>query len=212
MAKSIDRRQLIAGGAALGLPLISGCSLPLPGGPGPQLYTLSPKSTYPEGLPRVNAQLLVEEPVAASGINTARVVLKPDPFRIDYYASVAWADRAPHLVQTLMIESFENSRKIVSVGRETTGLRADFILKSELREFQAEYYNRDTTNAPDINVRISATLIQMPQRAIIDRFEADYEMTAASNRFGDVIRGFDEALGKVLSRLVRETLIAMDQA
>jgi ABC-type uncharacterized transport system, auxiliary component len=111
-----------------------------------------------------------------------------------------------------MIESFENSRKIVSVGRETTGLRADFILKSELREFQAEYYNRDTTNAPDINVRISATLIQMPQRAIIDRFEADYEMTAASNRFGDVIRGFDEALGKVLSRLVRETLIAMDQA
>lgn len=212
MAKLLDRRLMLTGGAALGLPLLAGCSLPLPGGPGPQLYTLSPKSTYPDDLPRVNAQLLVEEPVAASGLNTARVVLRPDPFQVDYYASVAWADRAPTMVQTLMIESFENSRKIVSVGRETTGLRADFILKSELREFQAEYYDRTTGSPPEIHIRVSATLIQMPRRAIIDRFEADYQMTAASNRFVDVIRGFDEALGKVLSKLVRETLLAMDRA
>lgn len=209
MTQQIDRRRLIVGGAALGLPLLAGCSLPLPGGPGPQLYTLSPKSTYPNNLPEVNAQLLVEEPIAASGLNTARVVLKPNSFQIDYFASVAWADRAPNLVQTLMIESFENSRKIVSVGRETTGLRADYILKSELREFQAEYYDRTTGNAPDINVRISATLIKMPQRTIIDRFEGEHSMTAGGNRFIDVIQGFDDALGKVLSKVVRETLVAM---
>ena len=159
----------------------------------------------------MNAQLLVEEPIAASGLNTARIVLKPNPYQIDYFASVAWADRAPNLVQTLMVESFENSRKIVSVGRETTGLRADFILKNELREFQAEYYDRDTGSAPDINVRISGTLIRMPQRQIVDRFEAEHEMTAASNRFVDVIRAFDEALGKVLSKLVRETMTGMAQ-
>ena len=61
--------------------------------------------------------------------------------QIEYYARSGWADRAPLMVQTLMIESFENSKKIVSVGRESIGLRADFILKTELRELQAVYYN-----------------------------------------------------------------------
>mgnify|MGYP003345153382 CR=1 FL=1 len=45
-------------------------------------------------------------------------------------------------MQTLIIESLENSGKIVAVGRESVGLRADYILQSDLREFQAELDSR----------------------------------------------------------------------
>src|SRR3546814_9880616 len=83
-------------------------------------------------------------------------------FRSEYYARSGWADRAPLMIQTLMIESFENSRKIVSVGRESIGLRADFILKSELRELQAVYYNG---GLPEAWVSINAKLVQMPRRS-----------------------------------------------
>src|SRR4029077_10736612 len=42
--------------------LLAGCTSLLPGqGPLPDLYTLSPKNTFPEGLPRVGWQLVVEE-------------------------------------------------------------------------------------------------------------------------------------------------------
>jgi cholesterol transport system auxiliary component len=49
-------------------------------------------------------------------------------------------------VQTLLVESFENTKKIVSVARQGVDLGADNVLKTELREFQAEYRNR--TDAP----------------------------------------------------------------
>ena len=43
------------------------------------------------------------------------------------------------MVQILVVEFFENAKKILGVGREQIGLRSDFVLKNELREFQAEY-------------------------------------------------------------------------
>ena len=75
--------------------------------------------------------------------------------QIEYYARAQWSDRAPQMVQTLMIESFENSQRIIAVGRDVVGLRADFILKSELREFQAEYFNgaRRVRSRPDRGLR-----------------------------------------------------------
>ena len=42
------------------------CALPGAGEP-PQLYTLTPKSTFDASLPRVDWQLVVERPVASAG-------------------------------------------------------------------------------------------------------------------------------------------------
>ena len=80
-------------------------------------------------------------------------------------------DRAPRLVQTLIIESLENSGKIVAVGRESVGLRADYILKTELRDFEADATKGGT---PVIGVRINAKLVRMPDRTIVasENFEA----------------------------------------
>ena len=203
------RRLMGAVAVSVLMPVLAACSIDLPGGPGPKLYTLTPKSTFDQAMPFVDRQLLVEQPVAASGLNTARIVLKPNPYQLDYFASVAWADRATSMVQTLLVESFENTKKIVSVGRETTGLRADYILKNELREFQAEYFDRSINAAPDIRVRISATLIKMPERAIVSRFEEEQIVTARDGRFDSVVQAFDDALGKVLSEIVEETLVEM---
>jgi cholesterol transport system auxiliary component len=49
---------------------------------------------------------------------------------------VTWVDTAPRLVQTLLVESFENSRKIIGVGRQSVNLRTDYALIIDLREFQ----------------------------------------------------------------------------
>src|SRR3546814_18973653 len=113
------------------------------------------------------------------------------------------------MIQTLMIESFENSRKIVSVGRESIGLRADFILKSELRELQAVYYNG---GLPEAWVSINAKLVQMPRRAIVASQSFDAKVTAEADTLQAVVTAFDDAAGKVLRRLVEWTLIEGDQA
>ena len=190
---------------ALGLPIaaLAACQVAVPGqGPPPELYRLTPKSTYPEDLPVVDWQLVLETPLANAGINTTRIGLQRTPTQIEYYARANWSDRAPLMVQTLMIESFENSGRIIAVGRDVVGLRADFILKSELREFQAEYFNGAT---PRAHVLLTARLVQMPRRAIVGSHSFEQSVAATEDSMPAIIAAFDDALGKVLRRLVEWT-------
>lgn len=195
------RRILALGAAALAL---AGCSgLPL-AGPAPQLYTLSPKSTFPPDLPGVEWQLAVDRPSSPAGLATTRIAVARGPHAIDYYAGAQWIDDAPNMVQRLLIESFENSGRIVGVGRESISLRSDFVLQIELREFQAHYANG--AEVPTVNVRVSVKLVRMPQRHIVASASMERLMTSPDNRMASIVDIFDQALGKVLRDIVVWTL------
>ena len=87
----------------------------------------------------------------------------------------------------------------------TIGLRPDFILKTDLREFQALYYDTGT-DAPTILVRMNAKLVEMPERRIVSSNTFERKVPAASNSFKDIIEAFDEALGHVIKSIVISTL------
>ncbi len=201
MAKSA--RKLLAA-AALAAALTA-CALPGAGEP-PQLYTLTPKSTFDTNLPTVEWQLVVERPVASAGINSQRIALQRTPVTLDYFARADWTDTAPLLVQTLLIESFENTGKIRAVTREATQLRADYVLQTELREFQAEY---DTPGQPPlVRVRLNGKLIRMPDRTIVGSKTVERTIRAEQSSIDSVVLAFDEALGKVMKQIVEWTLVA----
>lgn len=193
--------------AAITLLGLSGCSLlPVPEDP-PALYTLSPKTTFDENLPKVSKQLLVETPIAAEGLNSHRIALSKHLLSIDYFANARWTERAPLMVQTLLVESFENTNKIVSVAREGTDLRADYALKTELREFQAEY-SADGAE-PTVEVRVIAKLVKLPERSIIASDAFGATIKAEDTSMDAIIVAFDDALGKVLKRVVSWTMPAI---
>lgn len=198
--RRIDRRPFLG---LLGLGL-SGCGGLLPIPDSPTLYTLSPKSTFPDDLPIADWQLLIETPFAAAVLDTVRVAVLTEFTSVDYFAGVSWTDLAPEMIQTLIIESFENSRKIVAVGRETVGLRADYILSTELREFQFE---QRAGQPSQVRVTINAKLIQEVRRSIVANENFEYVEVVQSPDFDAIIEGFDEALGKVMRRLVIWTLV-----
>ncbi len=209
------KRFGLAAAASLVL-LATGCSIELPGaGEPPRMYVLTPKSTFGDTLPSVDWQLLIEVPASPAGINTGRIALRDSPIEMRYFANANWTDLAPKMVQTLLVESFENSNRIIAVGREAIGLRADYILKTELREFQAEYptalprsteETAATTIPPVIRVRVNAKLIQLPRRSIVASNTFEYTVTAEQNSMAAIIGAFDEALGKGMKRLVEWTL------
>ena len=173
----------------------------------PRLYELTPKSTFDPALARVRSQLVVESPESASGLQTSRIAVKQRPTTLDYYARAEWTDLAPRLVQTKLIESFENSGKIVSVGREGSGLRSDYVLKSELRHFEAQLYE---TGKPLIRVVINVKLVKMPAREIIANRSFERTETVAAADIDKLVEGFDEALGGVLKRIVEWSIREMD--
>lgn len=175
-------------------------------GKSPRLYTLTPKSTFEANLPRVDWQLVVEEPVAAGGLNSQRVALKPSPTRLAYFEQAEWTSRAPAMVQTLMVESFENSGQIVAVGRQAIGLRSDYNLKTELREFQAEYLEDQPNAAPVVRVRLNAKLIRQPRLSIVAGRNFEHVVQARSGEMAEIVAAFDEALGRVMKEIVGWTL------
>lgn len=213
---SVGRVGLRCLAVAVATLALSGCiDLPISKDDAPRLYVLTPKSTFPEDLKAVKWQLLVDSPVSPAGLNTARIALQDSPIELRYFSLASWTDFAPSMVQALTVESFENSGKIVSVGREQIGLRADFLLKTELREFQAEYEERlpanttalgPTASPPWARVRINAKLVKMPQREIVAHQTFERRIRAKANTMSDIIDAFDEALGKTLKSMVVWTL------
>src|SRR5258708_36401248 len=81
------------------------------------LYTITPKSTFDPGLPDVLWQLSVDPPVAAANVNTGRIAIAMTPTSSDYYSKAAWTGRAPLMGQTRILDSVENSHKIVAEAR-----------------------------------------------------------------------------------------------
>ena len=192
---------LLAGGAGASL---AGCGTVINAAAGnpPRLFRLSSKSTFPEDIPDVDWQLVVDTPSAPASINTNRIGLMETPYRFNYFAEASWVDRAPLMVQNLIIESFDNSDAIVGVGPASIGLRPNFSLQPELREFQA-HQEGDTQR---VHVAINVRLVQMPERTIVAVEHFGREAVAPAGALDPVIDAFDEALGKVLKRLVVWTL------
>ena len=186
--------------AALGL---AGCSA-FTSAP-PSLYVLQPKTTYDTNLPTVGYQLVVTVPDAPQSLDSARIALARSPTTIDYFANSAWTDRAPVMVQDLLVESFENTRKIVSVGRDTSGLRADYVLLTDLRDFEARYYE-GTNKPPQVRVRLTAKLIKMPEREIIGGLDAVKLADAEHNDIDSIVAAFGEATGNAMKMIVQWTL------
>lgn len=174
------------------------------------LYTLTPKTTFPAALPKVDWQLVVETPVAAVSLDTPRIALQRTPLTFEYYANAAWTDNAPSMVQTLLIESFESTKSIPAVGREAIGLRPDYVLKTDLREFEAIYEGDNPV--PTVWVRMNAKLVKMPERRIIASQTYGHKQPATGGKLTDIVASFDEALGRVLKEIVLFTLAAPEQA
>ena len=179
---------------------LAGCSGLFGGSAPAHLYRVTPKSTYPPNLPHRPVQILVDVPLAPAGLDTSRIALSRSAVSIDYFADSEWTDRAPLLVQTALVASFENSKAINAIDRESVGLRADFILKTEIRHFEAVY---DSPNGPpDVWAAINVRLVNPITRDIVAQSSFERRQRASANDVPSIIAAFDEALGGVMKEIV----------
>jgi len=180
--------------------VLAGCSSLFGRSDPAHLYRVTPKSTYPPDLPHRSVQLLIDLPLAPAGLDTSRIALTRSAVSIDYFADSEWTDRATLLVQTTLLESFENSGAINAIDRESVGLRADFIVKTEMRHFEAVYDSPD--GAPEVWVSINARLVNPASRDVVAQTSFERRQRASTNDMPNIIWAFDEALGEVMKGIV----------
>lgn len=165
-----------------------------------RLFTLNAPSWPGAGAPLpYSAHLAVATPSAAPGLDSERIALRKGANALDYYADAKWPDRLSLLWRSVAIQALDNSRRFASVTQQSSGLSADYHLLTELRDFQAEY--RDSGAAPVIRLKITATLVSLPDHRIIATQSFERSQPAHSNTMDSVITAFDTAAGEVLKAM-----------
>jgi len=202
-ARRGSRRRILAGLILVGslAPVASACGLV--SGPPPRQFTLTSVTNFPRGLPSVKWSLVVDEPTAARQIDTSRIALMNGPFRVEYYADVEWTDTAPAMVQLLLMQSFQNTGRLLVVAPTRQTLATDFLLLSNLRKFQVE---NDASGTPQATVVLEATLLKMPRRAPVATARFEKATLVDSKSTEAVTAAFDASLGDVMRRVVDWTL------
>lgn len=171
----------------------------------PKVYALTPKTTFNAPTHTLDETVVVEAPNAAAGLNSSRIALHPGPTSLNHYAAALWVDVVPVMVQNLTLESFSANGGVDAQGSDALVGRPDYILRLDIRDFQAEYGN-DLENPPVINVRIQVRLLSAARRESLAFTSTQHLTTSEGTSVDEIVIAFDEALGKVLKRIVEWTV------
>jgi cholesterol transport system auxiliary component len=182
---------------------LAGCgSLIGPSNPPLQIYRLGPQFPAASGGAQVAWQLAIARPNTSQTLDSERIALSRGP-TMDYFADAQWNDTAPRLLQSLIAEAFERSGRIAAVAPESEGLHTDYLLVTELRDFEAQY---DSANgAPLAAVDIAAKLVDARGKVVAAR-EVNETARASQNSVASVVDAFDQATSAALADLVAWTL------
>jgi cholesterol transport system auxiliary component len=166
----------------------------------PRLYRLSTPDLDLPALPRRGATLSIEVPTAAAGLNSSRIALRPTPTSLQYYADANWAEVVPVMVHALLVESLEDVEGLDIVGRDLVGVRVDFALLTDIREFQVDY--REGAE-PEVRLRMQTRLVRLPRRSNVASTTVERHVTAADRTIPTIVAGFDAAFAEIADDLAR---------
>lgn len=165
-------------------------------------YVLAPAPASSTGVTRSQADLSIGRPDLAPGLDTERIaVLKGR--QLDYYRGAQWGGRMTEVVQTLLVDSFQDQQLFRSVTAEQSRVASQYVLDISVRDFQAEYASDNS--APTAHVTILGRLIRVVDRQLVDTFAATAQTQASDNRLGPVAAAFEDAAHKVVLELAQKT-------
>ena len=179
--------------------------------PRAQIYRLRPLADDAPSKGRIRKRLVVDIPTASESLDTDRIALIRARTRFDYYANSLWTDRVPLLLQGLLVEAFENDGSIAEVGRDAQTLTPDYLLVTEIRDFEARYTGSGQ-QTPSVVVTLDFSLVKMPDHQMIGRTLITESSSAARDNVDSVVEAFDVAVGKALVRSIAWTTGIMTHA
>jgi cholesterol transport system auxiliary component len=178
----------------------SGCSV-IPTPQTSQIYRLSPQVEDPKGRAIPDSKLIVDLPTASQSLDTDRIALMQGRIRLDYYADSVWTDRLPALLQGLMVEAFEGDGRIAEVGRDVYRLTKSYLLRTEIRRFEAQYA-APANGAPEVVVVLALQLSANPDGRLVGNTVVSVRARATQDKVDAVVIAFDGATGDALAQSV----------
>lgn len=171
--------------------LLAGCG----GGSAPTTFDLS----APRDFGRIGGGggvLIVAQPTAVQALDSDRLIVKDSSGALSFLGGAQWADRVPNLVQTRLIQTFENGSRIAAVGRPGERIVPDFQLNTDIRAFNIEAASGQAV------VEITAKLIG-DRTGKVQRAKLFSARVPAGADGAGAAQALDQALSQVLIQIAR---------
>lgn len=113
---------------------LAGCAAIIPQAPN-AIYDLSAPEgfTAPSGR---SAQILIPVPSTIKALDTTRIAARPAPGEYAYLPNAVWSDQLPRLLQTRLMQTFQNSGKVRAAALPGQGVLIDYQIVLDVRAFE----------------------------------------------------------------------------
>jgi cholesterol transport system auxiliary component len=172
--------------------LLAGCS----GGSASRTFDLTaPRDVGKTGGSR--AALVVAEPSTVQVFDSERIIVRDQGGALSTLPGAQWADRLPRLVQTRLIQTFENASRLGAVARPGERVLPDWQLNLDIRNFAIE------SGTGEAVVEISAKLVRDRTGRVQGARLFTARVPAGSIDPDNAAQALDRALSQVLVDIVR---------
>jgi cholesterol transport system auxiliary component len=172
--------------------LLAGCS----GGSSSRTFDLTaPRDAGKIGGGR--AALVVAEPSTVQVFDSERIIVRDQGGALSTLPGAQWADRLPRLIQTRLIQTFENSSRLGAVARPGERVLPDWQLNLDIRNFAIESATGEAV------AEISAKLIRDRTGRVQGARLFSARVPVGSIDPDNAAQALDRALSQVLIDIVR---------
>ncbi len=180
--------------------------LPETAPPKPRYHISAADASALQGAP-LGWSLVVDDPHTTRVYDSARIAVSTGPGKIEYLAGGEWADRGPRLVQAALVETFQDSGRILAVGDRSAVPIGDIVLQTDIRAMHLDAHHGDPVSTVVIYARLSDG-----KGGVYAARRFDAAAPARSVRADDVVAAFDAAFTAAISELVAWTYAEGDRA
>ena len=160
------------------------------------VYYLSALPAPTEGMKPLDKQVTVADPSALLTYDSERILAQDDGNGLAPLGNARWADTLTKLVQSRIMQSFENTGSLTEVTRPSEAGTPELQLSTEIRKFQIVNTPERTAEA-----QISAKIIAADGHIIAARvFDGSAPVKTAEE--ADAAKALNEAFGQILSSLI----------
>ncbi len=180
--------------------LLGACSI-LPQSEPLDIYLL-PGATLPAQTQRLDWSLRVDSPSSNQMLDGTRIIVLPEPGRINTYQGVRWSERTPQLLRGRLLDAFHDDGRIQALSNEEQRLQADLELVSDLRSFHSQY--RD--GVAEALIQLDVRLVDARDQRILASRRFSVSQPARDTSIASVVTAFGQAGDQLSRELVDWTL------
>lgn len=162
----------------------------------PATFDLAAPGNFPSSTQAPRAQLIVQDATAVGVLDSEKIVIRPAEGEVATLPDAQWIDRLTRLVQARTVQTFENSRRLRSVGRPGDRIAADYQLVMDIRSFEI------VANGPVAEVTIAAKVVGDRSGRIVAGRVFQARVPATATQGTAAVAALDEAWSRVVVDMV----------